>query len=130
MSSIAKPPNPFLADAAWQLPALRDVFILPGDWALYWLASTSPSLAAALDIGPADYGGAGAVVLAFWFWLMLSLALIMAAAVVRRFDRALTRVIASAYADALYRLRLLRTLAVYRRRAAKRVEPTCGERSS
>jgi hypothetical protein len=128
MSSIARPPNPFVTEAAWQVPALRDIFLLPGDWALYLMGSYAPSLGAWLGIDAADYGSAGAAVLAFWFWLLLSLALIMASAAVRRFDRALTGVVAKAYADVRYRLRLLRTLAAYRRRAPQRVEPTFDER--
>ena len=128
MSSIVQPPNPFVGTAGWQLPALRDIFIFPGDWALYWIASYSPSGAAALGIGPASYGSVGAAVLAFWFWLLLSIVLIMAAAAARRFDRALTRIVTKTIADVQYRLRLLRTLAAYRRRAGEqRIEPTFGE---
>lgn len=127
MSSISPPPNPFLADAGWRLPALDEVFFLPGDWAIYALATHAPSLAAMLGVGSADYGGLYAGVLSFWFWVLLSLALVMAAAAVRSLDRALTYRIAMLHADLKYRVRVWRQLAAYRRRAVRRVEPRVGE---
>lgn len=125
MSSIPLPPNPFLAEGGvWQLPRLAEIFFLPGDWALYGLASYTPAVAAALGLDSADYGGAYAGFLAFWFWLMFSLALIAVAAFVRDVNRALTNGVRSVYRDVLYRLRMWRVLVTYRRRAPSRVEPT------
>lgn len=106
---------------------LDGVFFLPGDWGVYALATHAPSLAAMLGVGSADDGGVYAGLLSFWFWLLLSLVLIMSAAAVRRFDRALTCSIAMLYADLEYRVRVWRQLAISRRRRGKRVEPSFGE---
>ena len=128
MSSIAAPPNPFLSDSpgGWRLPPLDEILLLAGDWVIYVLANHAPTLASMLGVGSIDYGGVYAGVLSFWSWLLLSLMLIMVAAAIRGFDRALTWRIAMLYADLRYRARLLRQLAIYRRRAVKRVEPTFG----
>ena len=126
MNPIPMPPNPFVADAgAFALPTFEQWFFLPGDWALYLLASRAPALADSLGVGPADYGSAIAGTVAWALWLAFAVALIVAAAAVRRFDRALTSRIAYAVAELRRRLRMAVVFARYRRhRRVVRKEPT------
>lgn len=126
MEPIPTPPNPFIADAgSFVLPLLAEWFFLPGDWLIYFLASHAPAIAAALDVGPADYGGTLAGFLAWVFWVAGPIASIAAAAAVRRFDENVTRRIAYAAAELRRRLRMAIAMARYRRgRRAARREPS------
>jgi hypothetical protein len=126
MEPIAIPPNPFLVDGALAIPSFEEWFFLPGDWALYLLASRAPLIAEWLDVGPADYGGTLAGLLAWSLWILLAIALIAATSAVRRFDRAVTRGLVDGVAEVRRRMRMAITFARYRRgrRAAERKEPT------
>ena len=126
MEPIPTPPNPFVTDAgSFVLPSLAEWFFLPGDWLIYLLATRAPALAAALDVGPADYGGTLSGFLSWAFWVGAPIASIAAAAAVRRFDENVTRRIAYAVAELKRRLRMGVAMARYRRRRkASRQEPS------
>ncbi len=126
MEPIPTPPNPFLSDAgSFALPSPAEWFFLPGDWLIYWLASRAPAVAAALDLGPPDYGGSFSGFLSWAFWVGAPIASIAAAAAVRRFDEHLTRRIAHAVSELKRRVRMAIAMARYRRgRKASRQEPS------
>jgi hypothetical protein len=126
MESIPIPPNPFVADAGTlAIPTFEEWFFLPGDWALYLLASRAPAIADALGVGPADYGGSLAGLVAWVLWVLFAIASIAATATVRRFDRAITSRIAYGVAELRRRVRMVIAFARYRRnRRIVRKEPT------
>ena len=130
MDSIPKPPNPFVADAAgggYELPSLQQIFLLPGDWVLYLLSTYAPSVAAALDLRPGDYGTGYSTFAALLSWVAISILLIIVWAAVRDFDRALTRGFVELGADLRRRVRMFVALVAYRRRLRSvRKEPTIG----
>jgi hypothetical protein len=126
MEPIPTPDNPFVAETgALVLPSLMEWFFLPGDWLIYLVASRIPWAAQLLQIGPADYGGALAGLLAWVSWLLLALAAIAATAAVRRFDRALTSGIAGVAIEVRRRIRMALAFARYRRKRREvRTEPS------
>ena len=125
METLPTPPNPFVVDGALAIPSFEEWFFLPGDWAIYLLASRVPTVAELLGVGTADYGGTFAGVVAWILWLLLALALIAAASAVRRFDRAVTGAIVAAVADVRRRIRMAIAFARYRERLrSQRLEPT------
>lgn len=126
MESIPTPPNPFVTDAgSFVLPSPAEWFFLPGDWLIYLLASRAPGVAAVLDVGPADYGGAFSGFLAWVFWVGAPIASIAAAHAVRRFDENVTRRIAYAVAELKRRVRMAVAMARYRRlKKSSRQEPS------
>jgi hypothetical protein len=125
MEPIVTPENPFVADGAFAIPSFEQWFYLPGDWLIYLLAARVPAVAELLGVGPADYGGAFAGLLAWLLWVAFAIALIAAAATVRRFDRAVTRSIVDAVAELKRRIRMAVAFARYRRqRRVERKEPT------
>ena len=126
MEPIPTPPNPFIADAgSLVLPSFAEWFFLPGDWLIYFLASRAPAFAAALGVGPDDYGGTLAGFLAWMFWVGAPIASIAAASAVRRFDERVTRGIAGVAAELRRRVRMAIAIARYRRqRSASRQEPS------
>lgn len=122
------PPNPFLADeasTALAIPSLFDLFFLPGDWAIYWVARYLPAVAEWLGLGPEAYGTSVSAVASSVTWLVTFIGLIILWASIRNLDRAVTRGIAAGYADVRRRIRIVVVLASYRRRQrVKRTEPT------
>jgi hypothetical protein len=126
MDPIPMPPNPFVADAgALAIPSLEQWFLLPGDWALYLLASRAPAMAEILGVSSADYGSAMAGFVAWVLWLTFAITSIVVTAAVRRFDLALTSRIAYGVAELRRRLRMAVVFARYRRnRRVVRKEPT------
>jgi hypothetical protein len=126
MDSIPQPLNPFIAaSGGLQLPSLQEVFLLPGDWVIYLLSAYASPVAAALNIGPADYGGGYAAAAALVCWVAVLILAIVVGAAVRNWDRAVTRWLAELRADLLRRVRMVIALAAYRRRQRnKRIEPT------
>jgi hypothetical protein len=125
MEPIPFPPNPFIVDGAPAIPSFEQWFFLPGDWMLYWLASRAPALAATLGIGPGDYGGTLAGLIAWTSWIAFAIALIAATSAVRRLDRAVTGGFVGLAAELRRRVRMAIVLARYRRaqRGAPRQEP-------
>jgi hypothetical protein len=126
MESIPTPPNPFVADAGTlAIPTFDEWFFLPGDWAVYLLASRAPAIAELLGVGPAEYGSSLAGFVAWVLWVLFAIASIAAAAAVRRFDRALTSRIAYGAAELRRHVRMAVAFARYRRsRRVVRKEPT------
>ena len=126
MDPIPKPPNPFVdAAGSYDLPSLQQIFLLPGDWVLYLLSTYAPSVAAALDLGPGDYGTAYSTFAALLSWAAISILLIIVWAAVRDFDRALTRRFVEFGADLKRRVRMAMVFIAYRRRMRSvRKEPT------
>jgi hypothetical protein len=114
MQPIATPPNPFVVDGAFSLPSFEEWFYLPGDWALYLLASRVPAVADLLGAGSPDYGGSTAGLLAWFLWIVFAIALVAATAAVRRFDRAVTAGIVTGAAEIRRRVRMAIVLARYR----------------
>jgi hypothetical protein len=125
MEPIPFPPNPFIVDGAPAIPSFEQWFFLPGDWVLYWLASRAPVLAEAFGIGPGDYGGTLAGLIAWTSWIVFAIALIAATSTIRRFDRAMTGGFVGFAAELRRRVHMAIVLARYRRaqRGAHRQEP-------
>jgi hypothetical protein len=125
MQPIAIPPNPFVVDGVLALPSFEEWFYLPGDWAIYLLASRAQAVADFAGVGPADYGGTLAGFLAWILWVLLAIALIAATSAVRRFDKAVTDRIVYGVAEVRRRIRMAIVFARYRRgrRNAERQEP-------
>lgn len=124
MESLPTPPNPFIADGALVIPTFEDWFYLPGDWALYLFGANAPGTAEMLGIGPADYGGFAAGIVAWFFWIALAIALIATTSAVRRLDDAVTRGFADGFAELRRRVRMAIVFARYRRsKRAVRKEP-------
>jgi hypothetical protein len=125
METILTPANPFVVDGELAVPSFEQWFYLPGDWLIYFLASRVPAAAEVLGVGPEDYGGSFAGLLAWFSWLVLAIALIAAAAAVRRLDRAMTRGLAGCVDDVERRIRMALAFWRYRRqRKPVRKEPT------
>ena len=126
MEPIPTPPNPFVdATGAVVIPTFANWFFLPGDWTIYLLASRAPAIAEILGVGPTDYGGTFASILASAFWLLFAIGSIATVSAVRRFDRAVTGRIAYALAELRRRVRMAIAFARYRRiRRTVRKEPT------
>jgi hypothetical protein len=119
MDPIPKPLNPFAAEsplALGRVPELLErVFFLPGDWAIWALAT----YARFLGVGASDYGSVLSGVISALCWLALAIALIMVYAAVRDFDRALTRRVSALYGEVRRRLRMAWVLAMSRRHRAR-----------
>jgi hypothetical protein len=125
MESIAIPHNPFVVDGALALPSFEEWFYLPGDWAIYLLASRMPSAADLLGAGPADYGGQFAGFLAWIAWVLLAIVLVVATSAVRRFDRVVTGRIVNGVGEVRRRMRMAVVFARYRHRLrSQRLDPT------
>jgi hypothetical protein len=125
METLSPPPNPFIADGALAIPSFEDWFYLPGDWALYLLSGRAPGIAEILGVGPDDYGGAAAGVVAWIFWVVLAVALIVTTSAVRRVDDALTRSVVAGFSEVRRHVRMAIAFARYRRsRRVVRKEPT------
>ena len=125
MGPIAVPKNPFVVDGALALPSFAEWFYLPGDWAIYLLATYAPRGANLLGVGPADYGGHFAGALAWVAWLLLALSLIIATSAVRRFDRAVTQRISTGVGEVRRRIRMAIVFLRYRQRLrSRRLDPT------
>lgn len=128
MDALPTPPNPFLADeasAALAIPSLLDLFFLPGDWSIYFVARYAPLIAEWLGLSPDDYGTSLAGFIALAVWLLTLVGVIVVWTGIRDFDRAVTRGIAAGYAGVVRRVRMFIVLAGYRlRRRPKRIEPT------
>ncbi len=128
MDALPTPLNPFLADeasAAFAVPSLFDLFFLPGDWSIYWVARYAPAIAEWLGLGPDDYGTSLAGFIALAVWLLTLVGGIVIWTGIRDFDRAVTRGMAAGYAGVVRHLRMFIALAGYRlRRRSKRIEPT------
>jgi hypothetical protein len=126
MEPIPTPPNPFVLDAGTLvIPSFQEWFFLPGDWAVYLLASRAPAFAESFGIGAGDYGGTLAAFLAWVFWLTFAVLAIAATSAVRRFDRAVTSRIVYAALELRRRVRMAMVIAQYRRKvAAQRKEPS------
>ncbi len=126
MEPIPLPPNPFVA-AGGELvfPTFRECFFLPGDWAIYWLASRVPAIADLLGIGASDYGSTFSGILAWALWMSFAIASIVGVHTVRRLDRALTSGITYGFAELRRRARMV--IVRLRHRRSERVvrkEPT------
>jgi hypothetical protein len=126
MEPILAPPNPFVDESgALAMPALVEWFVLPGDWAIYLLASRLPPIAELLDVGPADYGSTFSGILSWALWMSFAIASIVGVHAVRQFDRAVTSKIAYWGSELRRRARMAVVLARYRRSLrAVRKEPT------
>jgi hypothetical protein len=124
METIAIPENPFVVDGALALPSFEQWFYLPGDWAIYLLASRTPTVADLLGVGVADYGGHFAGLLAWIAWVLLAIVLVAAASAVRRFDRAVTGRIVNGAGEVRRRMRMAVVFARYRHRLrSQRLDP-------
>jgi hypothetical protein len=125
MEPIDIPENPFVVDGALALPSFEEWFYLPGDWAIYALATYAPRAANLLGVGPADYGGQIAGFLAWIAWLLLALSLIVATSAIRRFDRAVTERISTGVSEVRRRIRMAIVFLRYRQRLrGRRLDPT------
>ena len=125
MEPISTPANPFLVDGVLAIPSFEQWFYLPGDWLIYALTRYVPVAAEQLGVGPDDYGGAFAGLLAWVLWVALAIALIIAAHAVRRLDRAVTGGIVDGVVELKRRYRMAVAFWRYRRqRRSVRKEPT------
>jgi len=125
MEPIAIPENPFVVDGALVLPSFEEWFYLPGDWAIYLLATYAPPAAHLLGVGPGDYGGQMAGFLAWIAWVLLAISLIVATSALRRFDRAVTRRIATGVGEVRRRIRMAIVFLRYRHGLrSRRLDPT------
>jgi hypothetical protein len=125
MEPIPTPANPFVVDGALAIPSFDQWFFLPGDWLIYALTRYLPAGAELLGVGPVDYGGTFAGLLAWIAWVALAIALLIAAHAVRQFDRAVTGSVVDGVAELKRRFRM--ALAFWRYRQQRRVvrkEPT------
>ena len=124
MEPIAIPENPFVVDGALALPSFEEWFYLPGDWAIYLLATYAPSAARLLGVGPVDYGGQFAGLLAWVVWVLLAISLIVTTSAVRRFDRAVTGRITTGVGEVRRRIRMAIVFVRYRHRLrSRRLDP-------
>ncbi len=124
MNPIAIPANPFVVDGAFALPSFEEWFYLPGDWAIYLLARHAPTVADLLGVGPADYGGHFAGLLAWIVWVLLAVVLIVATSAVRRLDRAVTGRIVHGVGEVRRRMRMAVVFVRYRHRLrGQRLDP-------
>jgi len=124
MDVLAQPPNPFIDDAgALALPSFAKLFCLPGDWAIYVVATYVPSVAQWLGIEASAYGGAYSAAVSLVGWSVLTIMLIVAWAAVRDFDRAVTRGVAGLGSETLRHIRMAIARFKYRHGAKPRTEP-------
>jgi hypothetical protein len=120
------PPNP-LTDAAgdFVFPSLIQVFCLPGDWLMYGFARYAPDVAAALELGPSEYGGASSAFLSLLGWAMIGIVAIIVWGFLRAVDRNVTRIVGGLYGHVRWRIRMATALARYKReQSTRRVEPS------
>jgi hypothetical protein len=125
MDAPIAPPNP-LTDAAgdFVFPPVQQLFCLPGDWLMYGLARYSPDLAAALELGPAQYGGASSAFLSLLGWAFIAIGAIIVWGVLRNIERTVTRMVGGLYTHIRWRIRMATALARYRReQSTRRIEP-------
>lgn len=126
-TDVVLPPRPALGDTngdgsltiadagGW----LLHVFFLPGDWAIWVLATYAPSVAGFLEIGAADYGGLASGMVSAASWILGFIAVGMTWLYVRDLDRRATRGTVTLFAHVMLRLRLMAARLRGRRRAAK-----------
>jgi hypothetical protein len=113
MDTALAPPSPATADRA--VESVQQIFFLPGDWTIYFLARYLTPLANALGIGPADYGTAYSACLSLVGWSLIAIALIVAVSTVRDLDRRVTDKIAALYGELRRRIRMFVALVRYYR---------------
>jgi hypothetical protein len=124
MDATLTPPSPLTAAHAFD--SARQIFFVPGDWAIYTVARYLEPIADAFGIGPADYGSAYSACLSLVGWSLIAIALIASAGAVRDADRLITSKIGAVYREAVRRLRLLAALARYRHKR-RRPQPAVVE---
>ena len=124
MDVLAQPPNPFIDDAGTlALPSLAKLYCLPGDWAIYGVATYAPWAAQWLGIEAADYGSAYSVAVSLVAWAALTILLIVAWAAVRDVDRAVTRGVSRLASETMRRIRMAIARFKYRHGPKRRTEP-------
>jgi hypothetical protein len=121
MDATLTPPSPLTAAHAFE--SARQLFFVPGDWAIYTIARYLEPFADALGVGPADYGSAYSACLSLVGWSLIAIVLIAVTGAVRDADRFVTSKIGAAYREAGRRLRLLAALARYRHERRRRPQP-------
>jgi hypothetical protein len=124
MDVLAQPENPCLDDAgALVLPSLAKLFCLPGDWAIFGVATYLPSAAQWLGLEAGDYGSAYSAAVSLVVWAIAMILLIMASAAVRDLDRAVTRGLSKAASEAMRQVRMAIARFKYRHGSKQRTEP-------
>jgi hypothetical protein len=122
MELIPTPPDPFerldpvsltIGDL---LPFLVELFFLPGNWLIWAVAAHAPAVARFLEIGATGYGGVQAGCVSALVWIASTVAVSIGYRSVRDFDAAITSTIVRGWADLRRRIRIARTLAIYRLR--------------
>ena len=117
-------------DGAFTLTDLRiwfaELYFMPGDWLLWFLAAKLPAVAGFLDLGAGDYGGSVSGVVSACAWFLLAIGMLLAYHAVRTLNDLITNHCRNAYAELLRRtrlsLRLLKPRFQNRGRAGKTVE--------
>ena len=124
MDVLAQPQNPFVDDAgALILPSLVKLFCLPGDWAIFGVATYLPSLARWLGLEAGDYGSTYSAAVSLVIWAVVTILSIMAWAAVRDFDRAVTRGVSGLATEAMRHVRMAIARFKYRHGPKHRTEP-------
>lgn len=126
MSTHPRPRGPSFADTngdgvftlADATTGLGEAFFVPGDWAIWAIATYAPPVAQFLEIGATDYGGVLAGFLAALAWIGTAIAAGLGYQAIREADEQATAAIIRGFDEARRLYRVARRRAKFRHYSA------------